>query len=66
MVAVCARGDDLVGGQRMRAIDDVLRVRGRGLAGFERIDEFAGHAAGVANRREDRRRTLQRVVDDRC
>ena len=50
--------------QRMGSIDDVLRARGRGLAGFERIDELAGHDHGIAHRGENRRRALQCVLDD--
>ena len=57
------RAHGLVGGQRMRAIDDVLRARRRRLAVLERVDQLPAHGDGVAQRREDRRRALQRVVD---
>ena len=57
-------GVRLVGGQRMRAIDDVLHLRGRALPRFERVDELASDGACVTNGGEDGWRTLQRVLDD--
>src|SRR5262249_47742903 len=53
-----------VRGQRVRAVDDVLGARRRGLPGLERVHELAGDADGIAHGAEDRGRTLQRVLDD--
>ena len=48
----------------MRAIDDVLRFRGRALPCLERVDQFPRDGARVADGGEDGWRTLQRVLDD--
>ena len=54
----------LVGSQRMRAIDDVLHLRGRALPCFERVDQFSRDGTRVTDGGEDGRGTLQRVLDD--